>query len=165
MAKLFADACNIAITSFISPFRADRDAARKLHADAGIPFIEVFADASLDIVKNRDPKGLYKKALAGEIKGARDAHGAMHADCAFSDFTGVSSPYEPPLAPEIHINSGETPVDKCVEVRCFPFLYLFVSNASVGDPRVHVRQPAARQGVGSRPISVPISQINIFSVE
>ena len=98
MAKLFADACNIAITSFISPFRADRDAARKLHADAGIPFIEVFADASLDIVKNRDPKGLYKKALAGEIKGARDALGALHADSVsrlYRCFVAVRAPARP----------------------------------------------------------------------
>lgn len=69
VSKLFADAATVAITSFISPFRADRDAARMLHVDAGLPFIEVFADASLDVVQQRDPKGLYKKAIAGEIKG------------------------------------------------------------------------------------------------
>lgn len=61
----------IAITSFISPFRADRDAARKLHEAANLPFVEVFVDAPLSVVAERDPKGLYKKAMAGEIKGAR----------------------------------------------------------------------------------------------
>ena len=57
------------MSSFISPFIEDRNRARKLHENAGFAFIEVFADAPLDIVKERDPKGLYKKALAGEIKG------------------------------------------------------------------------------------------------
>jgi adenylylsulfate kinase len=69
VAKLFADACVIAVSSFISPFADDRNKARKLHENAGLAFVEVFADAPLDIVKERDPKGLYKKALAGEIKG------------------------------------------------------------------------------------------------
>lgn len=59
----------IAVSSFISPFIEDRTKARKLHENAGLAFIEVYADAPLDIVKDRDPKGLYKKALAGEIKG------------------------------------------------------------------------------------------------
>lgn len=57
------------MTSFISPYKADRDSARKLHEDNGIPFIEVFVDAPLEVVEKRDPKGLYKKAKAGEIKG------------------------------------------------------------------------------------------------
>jgi hypothetical protein len=57
------------LTSFISPYQADRDSARKLHEDNGIPFIEVFVDAPLEVVEKRDPKGLYKKAKAGEIKG------------------------------------------------------------------------------------------------
>lgn len=69
MAKLFADACAVTITSFISPYRADRDSARQLHEKSGIPFVEVFIDAPLDIVESRDPKGLYKKARAGELKG------------------------------------------------------------------------------------------------
>lgn len=69
VAKLFASSSTIAITAFISPYKADRDIARKLHKEADLPFIEVFVDASLESVEKRDPKGLYKKARAGEIKG------------------------------------------------------------------------------------------------
>jgi adenylylsulfate kinase len=69
VSKLFADASCIAITAFISPYRVDRDFARKLHDMASIPFIEVFIDAPLEVVEARDPKGLYRKARAGEIKG------------------------------------------------------------------------------------------------
>jgi len=69
VSKLFADASAICITAFISPYRADRSVARELHEKAGLPFIEVFVDAPLGIVEARDPKGLYKKARAGEIKG------------------------------------------------------------------------------------------------
>ncbi len=72
VSKLFADAGAIAITSFISPYRADRDAGRSLHSAASIPFVEVFIDAPLAVVEQRDPKGLYKKARAGEIKGFRN---------------------------------------------------------------------------------------------
>lgn len=70
VSKLFADASSICLTAFISPYRADRDVARKVHEDAGIAFIEVFIDAPLHVVEQRDPKGLYKRARAGEIKGA-----------------------------------------------------------------------------------------------
>jgi adenylylsulfate kinase len=69
VSKLFADSCCIAVTAFISPYRADRAFARKIHEEASLPFVEVFVDAPLDIVESRDPKGLYKKARAGEIKG------------------------------------------------------------------------------------------------
>ena len=69
VAKLFADSTTIALTSFISPYRADRDAARQLHESSGIPFVEVFVDVSVDVAESRDPKGLYKKARAGIIKG------------------------------------------------------------------------------------------------
>ncbi|KAJ3037288.1 Adenylyl-sulfate kinase, partial [Rhizoclosmatium hyalinum] len=89
VAKLFADSTVIAITSFISPFRADRDSARALHEAAGIPFIEVFADVPIEVAEQRDPKGLYKKAREGLIK----------------DFTGISSPYEAPEKAEIHIRT------------------------------------------------------------
>jgi adenylylsulfate kinase len=67
---LFTDAACITVTAFISPYRADRDLARKIHEDAGLNFIEVFVDAPLEVVEQRDPKGLYKKARAGEIRGA-----------------------------------------------------------------------------------------------
>ena len=69
VAKLFADSSCIAITAFISPYIVDRALARELHEKANMPFIEVFVDAPLDIVEKRDPKGLYKKARAGEIRG------------------------------------------------------------------------------------------------
>ena len=67
---MFTDAACITLTAFISPYRADRALARKIHEDAGLNFIEVFVDAPLDVVERRDPKGLYKKARSGEIKGA-----------------------------------------------------------------------------------------------
>jgi len=90
VARLFADAGVLACTSFISPYRVDRDQARKIHADAGLPFIEVLVKASIELCEQRDPKGLYKKARAGELK----------------EFTGVSAPYEEPLKPEIVLDSG-----------------------------------------------------------
>ena len=70
VSKLFTDACAITLTAFISPYRADRAVARELHEKAGLAFVEVFVDAPLSVVEQRDPKGLYKKARAGEIKGA-----------------------------------------------------------------------------------------------
>ncbi|KAJ3026241.1 UNVERIFIED_CONTAM: Adenylyl-sulfate kinase [Siphonaria sp. JEL0065] len=100
VAKLFADSTTIAITSFISPFRADRDGARKLHADAGIPFIEVFADVPIEVAEQRDPKGLYKKAREGIIK----------------DFTGISSPYEAPEKAEIHIRTDLVSIEDGVRL-------------------------------------------------
>lgn len=89
VAKLMADAGLIVIVSFISPFRADRDMARKMMSPG--EFIEVFIDTSLKECIRRDPKGLYRKALAGEIK----------------KFTGISSSYEMPLAPEVHLRTEE----------------------------------------------------------
>jgi adenylylsulfate kinase len=71
VSKLFSDASAITITAFISPYRKDRQVARDLHEAASIPFIEVYVDVPLDVVEKRDPKGLYKKARAGEIKGER----------------------------------------------------------------------------------------------
>ncbi|KAH9887793.1 Adenylylsulfate kinase-domain-containing protein [Xylariomycetidae sp. FL2044] len=103
VAKLFADSSTIAITSFISPFRADRQLARDLHAtvsggDEPIPFVEVYVDVPIEVAEQRDPKGLYKKARAGDIK----------------EFTGVSSPYEAPERPEIVIRTHERSVEECV---------------------------------------------------
>jgi adenylyl-sulfate kinase len=91
VAALLADAGVLAITAFISPFRADRAAAR---AVIGGDFVEVFVDTPLAACEARDCKGLYAKARAGEIP----------------EFTGVSSPYEPPEAPELHLRTaGRTP--------------------------------------------------------
>ncbi|MFH0982269.1 MAG: adenylyl-sulfate kinase [Planctomycetota bacterium] len=85
---LFVDAGLIAMTAFISPYRADRDAARALLKPG--EFIEVYMDAPLEVCEQRDPKGLYKKARAGEIKG----------------FTGIDDPYEPPLKPELVLKTA-----------------------------------------------------------
>jgi adenylylsulfate kinase len=96
VAELFASAGIIAITAFISPYRRDRRAVRKLVEDNGRPddFIEVFVDAPLDVCESRDPKGLYKKARAGEIKA----------------FTGIDDPYEEPEQPELHLDTaGQSP--------------------------------------------------------
>ncbi|MDX2115465.1 MAG: adenylyl-sulfate kinase [Planctomycetota bacterium] len=98
VAKLFADSGSIAITSFISPYRADRDAARALHGEARLPFFEVLVDTPIEECERRDPKGLYKKARAGEIKG----------------FTGVDDPYEAPLSAELRLAAGTMSVDDCV---------------------------------------------------
>ena len=95
--KLFADAGIIAMTAFISPYRADRDKARAL-LDAG-RFIEVYVDCPLDVCEERDPKGLYKQARAGKIK----------------EFTGISAPYEPPDNPEIVLNTGKQTVAECAQ--------------------------------------------------
>lgn len=85
VASLLADAGVIALVPLVSPYRADRDLVRELHARAGIPFVEVFVDTPIELCEQRDPKGLYKKARAGEITG----------------FTGIDDPYEAPLAPEL----------------------------------------------------------------
>jgi adenylylsulfate kinase len=96
VAKLFADAGVIALSSFISPYVADRDAVRALHEAAGIDFIEVFVDCSLESAEARDPKGLYKKARAGEIR----------------NFTGIDDPYEAPPSPELHLRSDQQELDE-----------------------------------------------------
>lgn len=106
VAKLFADSSTVALTSFISPYRADRQVARELHAASGaqgsgdepLAFVEVYVDIPIEVAEQRDPKGLYKKARAGEIK----------------DFTGISAPYEAPLEPEITIRTHENSVEECV---------------------------------------------------
>ncbi|TFL01501.1 adenylylsulfate kinase [Pterulicium gracile] len=98
--KLFADASGISITAFISPYRADREFARELHVASNLPFVEVFVDAPLQVVEERDPKGLYKKARTGEIK----------------EFTGISAPYEAPTSPELHIKTHEVSVEESVRI-------------------------------------------------
>src|SRR3989442_151915 len=92
VAKLFADAGLITMTSFISPYRKDRDNVRALHAAGNLPFIEIFVNTPIGTCEQRDPKGLYKKARAGELKG----------------FTGIDDPYEEPLKPELCIDATNT---------------------------------------------------------
>ena len=94
VAKLFADAATIVSTAFISPYKSDRDMIRALLPQG--EFIEIMVQASLDTCESRDPKGLYKKARAGEIK----------------DFTGISAPYEAPVSPEILLDSDNKGIEE-----------------------------------------------------
>lgn len=104
MVKLFVDAGIIALTAFISPFRQDRERVRKMVGDDR--FIEVFVDCPIEICIKRDPKGIYRKALNGEIR----------------NFTGISSPYEPPVNPDIviksHLESFNDAVNRIVHLAC-----------------------------------------------
>ncbi|MBT5409333.1 MAG: adenylyl-sulfate kinase [Phycisphaerae bacterium] len=98
VSKLFADAGVISIASFISPYAEDRDAVRALHAETNVPYFECYIDCSLEAAEERDPKGLYKKARAGEIKG----------------FTGIDAPYEEPTNAELHLKTHEDDLQTCV---------------------------------------------------
>jgi adenylylsulfate kinase len=98
VAKLFVDSGIIVLTAFISPFKSDREEVRVLVEED--EFIEIFIDASIDICERRDPKGLYKKAREGEIK----------------NFTGIDSPYEVPVNPEIYLMNGEVAIDENVDI-------------------------------------------------
>lgn len=100
ISKLFVDTGVITLSSFVSPYRRDRDLVRALHDASGMDFIEIFVDVPLDVAESRDPKGLYKKARAGEIK----------------NFTGIDDPYEAPEKPEIVLNSHEMSLEEEVEV-------------------------------------------------
>ena len=96
-ALLVAECGVLAIVGMISPFRADRARVRARHEAAGVPFLEVFVDADLATAEARDPKGLYARARKGEI----------------ASFTGVSDPYEPPAAPEVHLRTDRVGVEDC----------------------------------------------------
>ena len=100
VAKLFSDAGTISLSSFISPYKNDRDEVRTLHEQADIAFIEVFVDCPLAEAEKRDPKGLYKKARAGEIK----------------NFTGIDDPYEEHDKPEVHLHTEQMTVDQEVKI-------------------------------------------------
>ena len=101
VAELFATAGLITLTAFVSPYRRDREAVRRQVESRGRSgdFIEVFVDAPLDVCEKRDPKGLYKKARAGEIKG----------------FTGIDDPYEPPTHPQLVLAAASQPPDVLAE--------------------------------------------------
>jgi adenylylsulfate kinase len=96
VAKLFCDAGVLVVTAFISPYRDDRKLARSIMEERD--FVEVFVDAPLTVCEQRDPKGLYKKARAGQIP----------------SFTGVSAPYEPPESAEIVVHTDRQTVNECV---------------------------------------------------
>ena len=98
VAKLMADAGNVVITAFISPYRADRQRARSIAMEGNAEFIEVFVDAPLEVCEERDPKNLYKKARAGEIR----------------EFTGIDAPYESPVDPEIVVQTNQQSVEESV---------------------------------------------------
>lgn len=98
VSRLMVDAGLIVLAAFISPFRSERDLVRKLLPEGD--FIEVFVDSDLDTCVERDPKGLYKKAMQGEIP----------------DFTGIDSPYEAPENPEVHLRTDQQSVPACVNV-------------------------------------------------
>jgi adenylyl-sulfate kinase len=112
VAKLFADAGIICITAFISPYRSDRELVRKIVRQGH--FVEVFVDAPLDICEQRDPKGLYARARANEIK----------------EFTGISAPYEAPPKPEIHLHTDKHTVAESV-ARIVEYLDLQDASAEV----------------------------------
>ena len=96
VAKLFGDAGTIALSSFISPYAEDRDEVRRLHEAAALRFVEVFVDCPLSEAERRDPKGLYKRARAGEIR----------------NFTGIDDPYENPVKPEVHLRTDRMTVEE-----------------------------------------------------
>lgn len=100
ISKLFVDTGVIVLSSFVSPYRADRDLVRALHDDGDMAFIEVHVDVPLAVAEERDPKGLYKKARAGEIK----------------NFTGIDDPYEAPVNAELVLNSHELSLQEEVDV-------------------------------------------------
>jgi adenylyl-sulfate kinase len=97
VAKLFIDSGIMVTTAFISPFKEDRDTVRALVKDG--EFIEIYARCPISVCQQRDPKGLYKKAIAGEIK----------------EFTGISQPYEEPVNPELVIDTDKLSVEECVD--------------------------------------------------
>ena len=92
VARLMADAGLVVLVPVISPFAADRKMVREAHEEAGLAFVEVFVDASLEVCERRDPKGLYARARAGEIE----------------DMTGIDSPYEAPENPDLRLDSEGT---------------------------------------------------------
>jgi adenylyl-sulfate kinase len=98
VAKLLADAGTVTLVSLVSPYAADRDRVREIHADAGLRFVEVFVDTPLEECERRDPKGLYAKARSGELKG----------------MTGIDDPYEPPASPELTLRPAEQTVEQAV---------------------------------------------------
>jgi bifunctional enzyme CysN/CysC len=100
VSALLADAGVVVLVALVSPYRADREAARAVHADRGLPFLEVHVATSLEECERRDPKGLYARARAGEITG----------------LTGVDDPYEPPDAPEVVVGAGESAADAVATV-------------------------------------------------
>jgi adenylyl-sulfate kinase len=99
VASLLAESGTVALVSLVSPYLRDRQAAVELHEQAGLAFVEVFVDTPLELCEQRDPKGLYAKARAGEI----------------DELTGVSAPYEAPPAPHLVLRAGQESIDAAVD--------------------------------------------------
>ena len=99
VAALLADSGAVVIASLISPYAADRESCRRIHERAGLGFFEVFVNTPLSVCERRDPKGLYRRARAGEIKG----------------FTGIDDPYEAPTRPDLLLQPAAMELDECVE--------------------------------------------------
>jgi bifunctional enzyme CysN/CysC len=95
VARLFADAGVVSLVPLISPYRAGRDRARAMHQAAGLSFVEVFVDTPIELCEQRDPKGLYKLARAGQLTG----------------FTGIDDPYEAPVTPELVVRPDDGSLD------------------------------------------------------
>jgi bifunctional enzyme CysN/CysC len=104
VARLLADAGIVCLVPIISPYRLDRERVRRCHAESGLTFLEVFVDTPLDICRQRDPKGLYQRALSGDLP----------------EFTGISAPYEAPDAPDLRVCTDgadvETVADRVVSL-------------------------------------------------
>ncbi|HEY3485732.1 MAG TPA: adenylyl-sulfate kinase [Ilumatobacteraceae bacterium] len=100
VARLMADAGLVALVPLISPYRADRDRVRAVHAAAELPFCEVHLDVPIEVCEARDPKGLYARARAGHIKG----------------FTGIDDPYEPPVEPELRLSADRSALELAADV-------------------------------------------------
>lgn len=118
VAKLFLEAGVITLTAFISPFRSERELARKLvpHGE----FLEIYCHCPLEVCEQRDVKGLYKRARAGDIK----------------DFTGISSPYEEPNKPELVVETGARPIDECVDM----VIGLLIERGILSERRLEIRE-------------------------
>uniref|UniRef100_A0A914NN58 adenylyl-sulfate kinase n=1 Tax=Meloidogyne incognita TaxID=6306 RepID=A0A914NN58_MELIC len=108
VAKLFGDSGMVVLASFISPFKVDRDFARRIHEQDNIPFFEIYINTSLEICEARDPK-----TRAGEIK----------------EFTGVDSAYEPPLEPDLILNSGEETEIESIQKDNIPFFEIYINTS------------------------------------
>lgn len=125
VARLFAESGCVAITAFISPYVKDRDEARRLHEESGLAFIEVFVDAPLEVCEQRDPKGQYKMARAGQLKG----------------FTGVDDPYEAPPRPELVVKTAEAGPEECVRTILSALAEKNLVLGTVDSPKTLLREP------------------------
>ncbi|GMR58204.1 hypothetical protein PMAYCL1PPCAC_28399, partial [Pristionchus mayeri] len=144
LAKLFADAGMVSLTSFISPFCADRDGAREIHNAGGLPFFEVYVNTPLEVCESRDPKDLYKKARKGQIKG----------------MTGIDSAYEPPKAADLIIQAGQDSKETCVQ-KVIEFL---VAQGIIPEKALAALAPPVRE-LTAAPIVRPILEKELKHLE